>query len=338
MVSFSDIKLNNTSLLTPGTGPVCAFVGATGGIGLSTVQAVLKHTSTPTIYLVGRNASRLSTLISSLKSLNGSATIIPIVAEDLTLVGDAEKAAQEIASKTNKLDLLIMSPGYLSFSRTPDFSPEGIDRLLSIRYHARIRFLLTLLPLLRAAPNPRVVSILAGGMEVALNLDDLGWTQKGTYGPIYAAGATAAMTTVMFEELGKDPKNEKIVFLHVYPGLVYTGLSLENTGWILPLIWDYILKPIFWLIAMTSEEAGERVLFAATSGRFRKVKDPESVRGTLIEEGSDGVLGSGVYAVKGDSSAVTGGGNKDLRKMREMGAGRKVFDYTMAELERIEKM
>lgn len=342
MVSISDIKLNNESLSTPGSGPICAFVGATAGIGLATVQAVLKHTSSPTIYLVGRNSTRLNELINtSLAPLNKDATIIPILAEDLTLVKCAQAAAQEIASKTKRLDLLVMSAGYLSFSSAPDYSPsEGLDRITAIRFHTRMRFLVTLLPALRAAPNPRVVSILAGGQEGPLHLDDLGMTKHENYGFVYAASASASMNTLFMERAAREPGNEKIVFIHEYPGVVTdTGLSLSNSGWFLPLLWDWFVKPVlFRLIGRSLEEAGERVLFAATNGRFRRVEDPESVRGTLIQEGSNGVLGSGVYLLKDDSSVVTGGGSKDLKKLREQGAADKVWEYTMGEFERIEKL
>ncbi len=338
MVALSDIHLNNTSLLTPGSGPTVALLGATGGIGLATLHAILRNTSSPIIYLVTRNAARASTLIATAQKLNTSAKIIPIETGDLTLVRDAEKAAKQIASKADRLDMLVMSPGYLSFASAPDFSPEGIDRITSIRFHARMRFLLTLLPLLRKAPNPRVISILAGGKEGDLNLDDLAMSKKGTYGPLYAAGAAASMTTLFLEELSKQEGNSKIVFVHIFPGLVATDLQVRDSGSILQMLWDWIAKPLFRFVGYTADEAGERVLFAGSNGRFRRAQDPESVRGTMVQEGSEGVLGSGVYVVGEDSEVVKGGGNKAVKGLREKGAGRKVWEYTMGEMERVESL
>lgn len=337
MVALSDITLNNTSLQTPGSGPIAVVVGATNGIGLATVRALLKHTSSPTIYLVGRNSSRLTSLITTtLQSLNPSATLHPIVAEDLTLVRDAQKAAEQIlASNPPRIDLLIMTAGYLSFNKTPDFSPEGLDRITSIRYHARLRILVSLLPLLRLSHSPRVISVLAGGQEGTLNLSDLAMTQPGTYGPLYAASAAASMTTLFFEDLSKKPDNEKIVFVHIFPGLVDTGLKVENTGFFITFLFDYVLKTLTKLVGYTADEAGERVLFAATNGRFRRLSPGTSAEGTLIQEGSDGVQGSGVYLVTADSSVVTGGGNAALKKLRGQNAGEKVYEYTVSEFDRI---
>lgn len=332
MVSLSDITLNNESLLSPGSGPTAALVGCTNGIGLATLHALLKHTSAPTIYLVGRDSSRLTSLIASVQPLNSAATIVPILTEDLTLVASAQKAAEEIASRTSRLDLLILSPGYLTFNRNPDYSPEGLDRTISIRFHARMRIVVTLLPALRAAPAPRVVSVLSGGKEGPLNLDDL------SVAP-FASRVATSMTTLFFETLARRPGNEKIVFLHIYPGVVYgTGLTVQGAGVFVRFLWHWVIKPGLRLFGRSPAEAGERVLFAATNGRFRRVEDPKSAEGTLIQQGSDGVLGSGVYLVNADSSVVTGGGNAQLRKLRASDAGERVYEYTMREFERVGSM
>jgi len=317
---------------------VAVLVGGTNGIGLSTLHALLKHTSTPTVYLVGRDSSRLTALIAQVQPLNPSATLRPVLANDLTLVRDAQKAAEEIAAAASRIDLLVVSAGFLSLSSKPDFSPEGLDRITAIRYHARMRFVVTLLPLLRKAPSPRVISVLAGGKEGPVDLSDLGMTRPDTYGFVYAAGASASMTTLFFEQVAQDEGNDKIVFIHIFPGLVAdTGLKVQGGG-IAAFIYEWVAKSIFRLIGISSAEAGERVLFAATNGRFRRLQGGSTAEGTLIQQGSDAVQGSGVYMVNADSSAVTGGGNADLKRLRAAGAGKKIYQYTMSEFERIERM
>jgi NAD(P)-dependent dehydrogenase (short-subunit alcohol dehydrogenase family) len=338
MVAIKDVKLNNTSLSSPGSGPTAAFLGGTAGIGLATIQALLRHTSTPKIYIVGRNASKLDSLIESLKPLNAQATIVPIVTGDLTLVSSAQKAAKEIAGQESKLDLLVMSPGFLAFNSAPDYSSEGLDKITAIRYQTRARFLLTLLPLLQAAPNPRVISILAGGQEGVLNLDDLGMTDPKKYGPIYAANASAAMNTLLFEHLTTQKGNEKIVFEHIFPGIVKTDLKLQDSGAILSWVY-WFAKIVVGFFAQSMEESGERILFAGTNGRYRRLateEERERAKGTQIQVGSNGEIGSGVYLVQGNSDVMKGG--KALTEMREKGAAAKVYEYTLAEFERIEKM
>ncbi|OCL04846.1 hypothetical protein AOQ84DRAFT_367135, partial [Glonium stellatum] len=170
MVKYAEILKHNTSLTS--SSPTAVFVGATNGIGLGALRAFTKHTQSPTIYIVGRNAAALDRLLASLTTLNPSAKLIPIPAPDLTLVATATRAAHAIAA-TNPahIDLLVLSPGYLSLRR--DESPEGLDRVQAIRFYARMAFVTGLLPLLRAAPAPRVVSVLAGGKEGRLDGADL---------------------------------------------------------------------------------------------------------------------------------------------------------------------
>src|SRR5436190_19104892 len=52
-------------------------------------------------------------------------------------------------------------------------SAEGIDILSSLSYYARLRIIYNLLPLLTASSNARVISVLAGGRERGLDINDL---------------------------------------------------------------------------------------------------------------------------------------------------------------------
>lgn len=89
----------------------------------------------------------------------------------------------------------------------------------------------------------------------------------------------------------------------------------------------WIVIPLLRPFGYTSQEAGERVVFAATSGRFRKLAEGASGEGSLVSKGSDGKVGSGVYLVQADSSTTEG--PKVLRKMREQGMGAKLYEHTM---------
>jgi NAD(P)-dependent dehydrogenase (short-subunit alcohol dehydrogenase family) len=327
MVAFKEISANNTSLSSQSiTDPTAVVVGGTNGIGLGALKALTKHTASPTIYIVGRSQERLEDLITTvLKPLNAKATFHPIIAKDLTLISDAQKAAQQIIdSGVKKIDLLIMSPGYISFNR--EMSSEGVDRLTSIRYYARLRILTTLLPLLRAAPAPRVVSVLGSGQEGQLWPDD--WTMEKHWGLVNAAGTSASLMTFMFEELAAQEGNKEISFVHLFPGIVGdTGLQIQGLGAIGNFFVRWFAQPLMWVFGYSGEEAGERVLYAATSEKFK--------RGSS-EKGSNGTAGTGVYLVQGDSSVLEA--SKVAKKMREEGMADKVYEHTTEVFDRVEKM
>lgn len=222
-----------------------------------------------------------------------------------------------------RIDLLIMSPGFLDFSR--QLSPEGIDRLTSIRYYARTRILTALLPLLRASDSPRVLSVLAGGQEGQLWPED--WTMEKHWGVANAGGASGSLTTFMFEALKARAENEKIEFVHLFPGLVRgTGLRLEGLGVVGGFLLRWIVLPIVLRVAGYSvEEAGERVLFAATNDIIER------------EKGSNGVKGSGVYLIGGDSGILeVPAVAKKMREGSDMVS--KVYEHTMEVFDRVDNI
>jgi hypothetical protein len=203
-------------------------------------------------------------------------------------------------------------------------SPEGIDRLTSIRYYTRFRILFTLLPLLRAAKSPCVISVLAGGQEGQLWPE--GWAMEKHWGVANAGGVSSSLTTFMFEALSTNKENKNIEFIHLFPGLVRdTGLKFEGAGVIGGFLLSWIVLPIVLRVMEYSiVEAGERVLYAATRGL-------EGVKG------SNGAVGSGVYLVGGDSAVLEI--PRVAKKMREEeGMVEKVYEHTMEVFGGVDKM
>ncbi|KAF2810777.1 uncharacterized protein BDZ99DRAFT_462099 [Mytilinidion resinicola] len=333
MVAIKDILASNTNLSTAlPSSPTAVFVGGTNGIGLGALKAFTNHTTTlsPTIYIVGRSVTSLNTLITSLSALNPSATFIPIQAKDLTLVKDAAAAAAEIASKIEKLDLLIMSPGFVSLHR--ENTPEGFDTTQAIRFYSRMHFLTTLTPALRKSPSPRVVSVLAGGQEGELFPDDL--LLEKNYSLIKAAGQATSLMTLFFEAYKNQPGNEKISLVHLYPGAVGgTGLTIRGLPGFVQFLVNWTVVPLMKLIGQTPKESGERVLYAATSGKFRRAQAGEASEGAELEKGTDGKAGSGVFLVQGDSSVLTE--NKVLKKYKDEGKADFVYKHTLEQYERL---
>lgn len=331
MVAYSKIVAHNEALKsTPNL--VAVFVGATQGIGLGTLKAFARHTSAPTAYCVGRSPETLRRIADELKTLNPNGNYIPIECADLTLLKNVDSACQSVTQKTEagarKVDLLCMSAGFMSFSGRHE-TPEGLDAQMSIAYYSRMRFAQNLLPLLREAPAGRVVSVLSGGSEGQLWADDL--ELKDHYSVSNVAGATGAMNTFFMEELAKKPENNKVSFVHLLPGFVGdTNIwnKTEHLNAVYRFLLGKVLTPIVAaFIGMTSEQCGERVLFAATEKSFGRGTNEE------MAVGSDGSEGVGIYLVHSDSSTVTG--PNVLAKMRDEGMGKKVYDHTEGEFRRV---
>jgi short-subunit dehydrogenase len=113
MVNIKEIRASNTDISIQGL--TALFVGATQGIGASTLKQLATHTQSPNVYIVGRSKAKAAPLLAELRSLNVKGSFTFIEAE-VSLVKDVDRVCDEIKSKEQKLDLLWLSPGLLTTS------------------------------------------------------------------------------------------------------------------------------------------------------------------------------------------------------------------------------
>lgn len=168
---------------------------------------------------------------------------------------------------------------------------EGLETCFALSYYARMRMVSNLLPLLRQSPNPRVLSVLNGGREKKMYDDDLGLEKH--WAAFTVINHTTTMTSLAFEYLARN--DQKLAFLHAYPGLVQTDIiarmtAPESSG----IIWRVTLASfrglmafLMMVVGLTAEESGERHAFHLTSDTY----GPGAHR---IAETSDEVTTAGI--------------------------------------------
>lgn len=259
---------------------------------------------------------------------------ITFIKNNITLLKNVDQVCDEIKRKEKKLNLLFLTPGFMSL-KGRDESEEGLDRKLATNYYSRIRFAQNLLPLLRAAsstssPSPefaRVVSVLSAGEEGKLNLDDL--DLKHTFTLRNCVTHSVVMTDFAFEELAKQEPN--VSFVHIFPGIVKTGFfrsggTLVNAG---GKVLYALLSP--WMVDI--KESGERHLHAATSAAYPSREGPKGVGEGEVEvaSGSDEVVGSGAYLLTWNGN--TTGKKELLKEYREKGFGQIIWKHTVETME-----
>lgn len=93
-------------------GLVCVFVGATSGIGASTLETMVQKLLKSTFYVLGRSASRFANQRAKLDSLSPSCKIVFIQAE-VSLLSAVDAACKEITASEQKVDYVYMSPGLI---------------------------------------------------------------------------------------------------------------------------------------------------------------------------------------------------------------------------------
>ncbi|KAL6705887.1 hypothetical protein ACN47E_006347 [Coniothyrium glycines] len=323
MVSLTTVVAHNSTLSKLPPNLVAVFVGGTSGIGLFTARELVLSTRSPTVYLIGRNATEASRITAELQSLNPSSRI-SFVQKDISLLHNVDAACSEIAARENTVNVLFMTCGYLTL-KGRDPTPEGLDRKLALHYYSRLRFVQQLALLLAAAAESstlsRVVSVMdpQAGLRAVPNWDDLSLTT--TYSLKNCFVHASAMQNLAFYKYAKDMPQTG--FVHAYPSGVETGVMREFPG-----VLQLLLKPFMFALKLfllvPQKESGQRHLFAATSPRYagRAVGRRD---GDLVL-GSDGVEGSGSYLLNWNGEALAD--TKQAERMRAEQGAEKVWKHT----------
>lgn len=267
---------------------------------------------------------------------------------DVSLLRNVDTACREIQAKEDKVNLLFLTSSFLSFDgrnglylplpisayHTSDSLPpetsEGIDKRLCLNYYSRMRFVHNLLPQLTAAANDagslsRVVSVLSAGHEGPVVEDDL--ELKRNFSFVNCRNHGCVMNDFACEELAKH--HPGTAFLHVYPGLVRTGI-LDHGGLLLKVLGRLMMTLLF-AMEVSAHESGERNLFHASAPLFA----PRATAGPDAAMGSDGTRGSGAYLLNWDGKPI--GNAKVLDAMRQKQLGQRIWEHTLEVFGRLEQ-
>ena len=179
--------------------PVAVFVGGTSGIGKAMVERFARFSKgNSSIIIVGRNRAAADSIFASLPPAGTSAR--EFIQCDASLMSNVHTASQEILSRYNKINYLILTPGILSL-KGRDETSEGIDKKLAVHYYARWRFIYDLLPSLErakeAGEEAKTLSVLGAGKGGEIDVDDLGL--KKAFSLSNAAMAAPTYTDLMLE-------------------------------------------------------------------------------------------------------------------------------------------
>jgi short-subunit dehydrogenase len=115
MVSLAQVQSSNSRIgtaLPPGL--VAVFVGATSGIGETSLKQFAKHARQPRVYFIGRSQQVGDRIAAECKELNREGEFTFIQA-DVSLIRTVDEVCRDIKAKETAINLLFLSTGTLVF-------------------------------------------------------------------------------------------------------------------------------------------------------------------------------------------------------------------------------
>lgn len=334
MVSLTDVQSSNSrvaSALPPGL--VAVFVGATSGIGETSLKQFAKHARQPRVYFVGRSQEAGDRIVAECKALNSEGEYTFLKA-DTSLICTVDDVCREIKSRERTVNLLFLSTGSLISTETSEGLPFGTALLT----YSRNRFTVNLLPLLQQATAlRRVVTAFAAGKEGPVNVKDFPARKVSA---LSARGHGSSLVTLSLEALAMKAPN--VTFIHDFPGPVKTNFLRGGQGAaasVLNGVFKLFVSPM--MNFYSNQECGERHLFLATSARYPAGSAGDATSGVpmagevAVARGTNGENGSGVYSVdlEGESSGPKV--EKLLAEFRNEGVVEKFWKHTEEEFRRV---
>ncbi|PPR00863.1 hypothetical protein CVT24_000315 [Panaeolus cyanescens] len=267
---------NSTAASQARVPPTAVFVGGTAGIGEGLAITFGEDTKgNANIIIVGRNKQAAERILADIPLPQSSSNTVvrEFVECDVTSMKNVQKAAKQILEKHNKINYLVLSPGFMTMQGyTP--TSEGIDRKLAVHYYGRWKFIHDLLPALNkakeAGEEAKVLSVLGAGYGGSVKSDDFGLQKPGAYSVTSVSLAAPTYNDLMIQKFAS--LNPSLTFIHATPGAVRTSIFASSPSRLLR--WMDVLTPVFSPLMTKPRDCGAYMWHgiyktAATPGAWR---------------------------------------------------------------------
>ena len=211
--------------------------GATSGIGLAVAEMLARQGAW--VIGVGRSAERCREAERKLRFINPDAGAVYRIA-DLSLQSQVRRLAGEVRelvaeSGRGCLDGLINNAGTFTYWLT--LTPEGYEMQWAVNYLAPFLLTYELLPLLKAAPTARVVTVSSDShFGTRLKWDDI--QLRRHYNGLRAYGQTKLANVLFTLQLNRLlGEGSSVRAFAADPGLVKTDIGLKGNPALVRWIW-----------------------------------------------------------------------------------------------------
>jgi len=205
---------------------VALVTGASSGIGKSTAVQLLARGWR--VIGVGRDPRRSAAAEAEIAAAPGGESF-NLVRADFTVMAEVQRAAEEVFSRTGRLDVLINNAGGVRDRQI--ITGEGTEATFAANHLAPFLLTRELMPLLKAsaAARPpgttRVIGVSSTAHRIVdgIDFDDL--QSLGGFQPAFAYGRAKLANILFTRELARRAAPEGIVAQAMHPGVVASNFA-----------------------------------------------------------------------------------------------------------------
>ncbi len=201
------------------TGRTALVTGANSGLGFHTALQLARHGAR--VLLACRDPRRAEDALARLlaQAPDGQAELVAL---DLADLASVEKAAADVAGRTDTLDVLVANAGVMALPRGT--TVDGFERQFGTNHLGHFALTGRLLPLLLAAPAPRVVVTSSDAHRIGrMSFDDL--MGERHYGRWRAYGQSKLANLLFVRELTRRAAGGPLLAAAAHPGYAATNLQ-----------------------------------------------------------------------------------------------------------------
>ena len=242
-------------------GRTAAITGATGGLGYETALALAKAGSE--VILTGRDDRKGRSAIEKI-SREVAGAKVSYQHLDLASLASVADFAQRMHAR-HSLDLLISNAGVMALPRRQT-TADGFEMQFGTNYLGHFALTARLMPLLRRASEPRVVSVSSLAHRTGfIDFDDLQGVRVYSPWKEYGQSKLAMLMFALELQRRSDAAGWNLTSNAAHPGFARTGLFASGPGGLLSLATDFA-APLF---GHSAADGARPILFAATNPRAK---------------------------------------------------------------------
>ncbi|RAP74609.1 SDR family oxidoreductase [Paenibacillus montanisoli] len=234
---------------------IALVTGASGGMGRAT-SALLAAEHGMKVYLLVRNREKGQAAVDYVNRKSGRQDAELLLC-DLASFTSIRAAAEELASRTSRLDVLVNNAGVMTLKR--EETADGFERQLGVNHLGHYLLTGLLLPLLRQSKAARIINVSSGAHKIgSMNYDDPGMKKGFT---AWRAYSRSKIANIWFtKELARRLSGTGIPVYTLHPGVVSTDFGVNrSTGFGSTL--HKLMRPFF----LSAEEGSATAVHLASA-------------------------------------------------------------------------